>query len=312
MEILFHPLNFLSSPDQLRYIYEDKFSFMGNLMNFIVFVTVSIAVFSVIITCGCVSAPGEDPDDDTQRYAAVLELMAFQGDVSIRLNNLGNITAGLSDVLTEDNTDEKYVTGLFDECIENNPAVYTILYIDSSGIVRINNSGAVGNISGMDLLLQDSVREQTERRVPMMTNNFLLHDGTHASAFYYPVFNSEGTYRGFVSLTFTPYDLVESYADSINERTGFSSMVAQPDGLVIYDPDPEEVGQETFGNPEYENFPEIIAFAKLYSEKWSGTYQYSFYCTGFDEEIRKEAFWTTVSMWDNNWRVFVIRDLSDS
>ncbi|UUX93790.1 hypothetical protein [Methanoplanus endosymbiosus] len=282
---------------------------MGNMVNLLVFVISSLVVFSVIVTCGCVNPAGECPDDIADRNAALSELMAFQGDVSTDLKALGSITEDCGRKVAEDGGDERSVTEFFDKIVAENPAVYTVVYIDSSGTVKINNSGAGGNISGMNLLSQSSVREQTEIKVPMLTDSFILHDKTHASALYYPVFDSEGRYRGFVSLSFLPSELVRESAENLNLRTGFSAMAAQPGGLILYDPDPEEVGKETFGNPEYEDFPEILIFARLYSEEWSGSYEYSFYDTGFDKKIRKEAFWTTVDMWDNNWRVFVIRDL---
>ncbi|WP_048145621.1 cache domain-containing protein [Methanoplanus limicola] len=285
---------------------------MGNLMNLLVFAVATAAVFGVIVTCGCINSGEGCPGDIADRNTALSELIVFQGGVSNALHHLGRITAGCSAAVTGGGPDENTVTELFDEVMAENSAVYTVIYIDSSGTVRFNNSNASGNISGMNLLSQESVRKQTERRVPMLTDNFVLHDGTSASALYYPVFDSEGIYSGFVSLTFVPCELIKDSAEDIMNTSGLSSMVTEPGGLILYDPDPEEVGKETFDNSLYEDYPEILSFARSLSEDWSGIFEYSFYDTGFDREIRKEAFWTTVTMWDNKWRIFVIREISDS
>jgi hypothetical protein len=282
---------------------------MGNLL---IFAVATVMVFGVIVTCGCINSGEGFPGDIADRNTALLELMVFQGDVSAALHNLGGIAKGCSDAVSGDNPDENTVTELFDKVIAENSAVYTAVYIDSSGTVRFNNSNASGNVSGMNLLSQESVREQTERRVPMLTDNFILHDGTSASALYYPVFDSEGMYRGFVSLTFVPYELIKDSAEDIMNTSGLSAMVTEPGGLILYDPDPEEVGREIFDSSLYGDYPEILSFARSLSEDWSGIFEYDFYDTGFDREIRKEAFWTTTVMWDNNWRVFVIKEKSDS
>jgi hypothetical protein len=70
------------------------------------------------------------------------------------------------------------------------------------------------------------------------------------------------------------------------------------------------MGKETFHGSRYEDFPEILRFARQYSGYWSGYATCSFYETGFGKIVNKEAYWTTIGVHGNEWRLIIIRELS--
>ena len=127
---------------------------------------------------------------------------------------------------------------------------------------------------------QAVVRQVLETRQPLMSELFPLVQGGTAVVIEYPVFGSDGRFTGVVSTAFSPYDLVAPIAENATAGTAYSFMVAQPDGRALYDPEPQEVGKETFNETLYAEFPGIPGFARQYEWNSSGYATYSFYDTG--------------------------------
>jgi len=279
-------------------------------MNPAVPVIAAMAVAALVIAGGCVDTGGGD--EAGERASAVTELMALQGRVAVDLSSIGDIARDSAGAVAASDGAWPAVTAGFDEFAAGAPAIHRIVYLDETGTVRCNQTGPGPDLVGENLLFQESVAREIETAVPMMTGDFELTDGTCATALYYPVFDTEGVYRGFVSVAFVPAELIRPTAEEIMDRTGFSVMAAQPDGLILYDPDPEEIGQETFGNPMYADHPDILEFARTYAGEWSGRYVYTFSDTGFASTVTREAVWTTVPMWGEEWRVFVIRTVAEA
>ncbi|MGC9435133.1 MAG: hypothetical protein ACP5C4_03465 [Methanomicrobiales archaeon] len=266
-----------------------------------------VALACMAIAGGCV----DTGDGAAGRVSAMTELMTLQGGVAADLASLGDIAGDAADAVSETDGDWPAATADLDILGAGTPPIHRIVYIDETGTVRCNQTGPGPDLVGEHLTFQKSVADAIEEKVPVMTDDFELTDGTRATALYYPVFDAAGLYRGFVSVAFVPADLIRPHADGIRDRTGFSVMAAQPDGLILYDPDPEEIGTETFTNPMYEEYPQILAFARTCAGEWSGRDMYTFPDIGFESTVTQEAVWTTVPMWENEWRVFVMRTFAE-
>jgi len=189
------------------------------------------------------------------------------------------------------------------------PSCISAIAVDRNGTVAAAEPGDARVLVGENLGDQTVVKEVLEHKSPLMSNLFPLEQGGNASVIEYPVFSRDGCLIGAFSLAFSPYELVVPHAEASTEGTGYSIMVAQTDGRILYDPDPLEVGRETFNESLYTDFPEILEFAHHYSAEWSGHFTYSFYDTGFEKIVRKEAFWTTIGMHGTEWRLIIIRDI---
>lgn len=144
---------------------------------------------------------------------------------------------------------------------------------------------------------------------PLMSDLFLLPGAGSVAVIEYPSFSNGGAVIGGVGAAFSPERLVAPCAESALGDTPYSAMVAQTDGRILYDPDPEEVGKETFNETLYAEFPEILDFARQYAEKGSGYATYSFYDTGFGRVVDKEAFWTTIGAHGQEWRLIIINEI---
>src|SRR5690606_13604923 len=125
----------------------------------------------------------------------------------------------------------------------------------------------------------------------------------------HPVFSPDGTFTGVVSMAFSPYALVRPFTQREMDRNPYTWMVAQTDGRILYDPDPNEVGKETFNETIFAEFPEIIELVHLYSMIRTGYDTYSFYRTGSGNVVSKVIFCDTVGLHGTEWRILVISEV---
>jgi hypothetical protein len=79
----------------------------------------------------------------------------------------------------------------------------------------------------------------------------------------------------------------------------------QPNGLLIYDPDPTQVGKNIFTDPLYKSFDDLISFARTVALSTNGAGSYDFYAGGLEDKtlVKKVAVWDTVGLYGTEWRV---------
>ena len=277
----------------------------------------AVLISSVILAAGCLQTEQSpaSASDDTTAHAEMLQILnTLQGDINTRLIALDKTAAETAAELSE--------TGLDGSCACNFEPLTTLLYADPSGktVVTVGRDGTVLTglpatktemLIGKNIGNQTVVQELFTTRQALMSDLFLLEQGGCASVIEYPVFNEDEKLAGLVSLSFAPDEIIGQYAVSAVEGTPYTIMAAQTDGRVLYDADPEEIGKETFNESLYEDFPEILDFARHYAGNWSGYDTYAFYDTGFDRVVQKEAYWTTIGMHGTEWRLIIIRETGD-
>lgn len=278
----------------------------GNIPAATVFVV--LLAFCFALTTGCT-------DDEVTPYVPSEESLAFYELKTITANvsesfsvtlALAENTAG--DLAKIDHNRTQMNTVLMDSQ-ESLPWVDSAAFIDTSGVVIAIMPDSYSDLVGVDLSHQAIVQECLSNRSPVISDYMLLEEGEMGIVLEYPVFSEGGEFAGIVSFAIDPANVIEYALDGKKPGYMYSVMAAQPDGLILYDEDPEEIGSETFGNPEYEAYPSLIEFAEAYSSSPLGTYNYSFKATGSTEEVQKQAFWDTVEILDKEWRVMLIKEM---
>jgi len=189
------------------------------------------------------------------------------------------------------------------------PAILTVITYDVNGTVLSAEPDDAKVLLGQSINDQETVQQALTTKEPFMSDLFTLAQGGEAVVIVYPVFSTAGKFTGVISTAFSPCELIAPIAGDAAHGTPYTFMVAQPHGRILYDPDPEEVGKETFNETLYAEFPEIVDLARQYSGNRSGYDTYSFYSTGSSEVVRKETFWSTVGLFGAEWRVFVIGEV---
>lgn len=110
-------------------------------------------------------------------------------------------------------------------------------------------------------------------------------------------------------MVFVPEELITQVVEYEVQGTPHSFQVIEADALSLCDPDPDEIGRETFNETRYAEFPSIGGVARHTAANRSGYDTYSFYSTGFGRIVEKETFWSTAGLHGTEWRVMVIGEV---
>ncbi len=238
-------------------------------------------------------------------------------------NALGNVTGGIQSTL--DRLDSTLslasrtlgTTGISgagaDEVLSgvanSHPAIINVITYDQNGTVVAAEPDSAKILIGQNLRKYDIVKKTLATRQPQMSDLLSLAEGGDGAVLAHPVFSPGKQFLGVVSSGISPYALVTPIANQVMENTPYTYMVAQTNGRILYDPDPQEVGKETFNETLFADFPGIIELARHYSGNRTGYDTYSFYSSGFGKVVSKETFWDTVGLHGTEWRVLVISEV---
>jgi len=268
-----------------------------------------------VCACGCIGASGQEgvrtgaQADAVEQKEMLVLLDLLQGEIDGALLGLDAQVADTALNLTTTGISGADAEARLTGSLEADPSVTTAITIGRNGTCLAAVPDGIGSLVGEDLGERPVVKATFERKVPVMTDVVPLHEGGYAGIVQYPVFSADERLIGATSITFDLYLFLKGRIEPVLNGTPYTAMVAGTGGRVIYDPDPTEIGKETFNESLYEEFPEIQEFARSYADNRSGHATYSFYSTGFSRVVQKEAYWTTIGLHGTQWRLIIIREI---
>jgi len=180
--------------------------------------------------------------------------------------------------------------------------------------ITVNDTGIINNVepevyksvSGENLSDQKHLQRLYLQKVPVMSDVFLSVEGVPAVDIASPVFSPDGKFIGATTLLFNPELFFSKNTPKKSDGTPWHLMVMQKNGLIVYDPDYGQIGKNTFSDPLFKPFPDLIALAEKMSRERVGNSTYTFIdANGMN--VTKEAMWTTVGIRGNEWRLVLIR-----
>lgn len=120
-----------------------------------------------------------------------------------------------------------------------------------------------------------------------------------------PVYDAEGNYNGTLRVGINTWSLFSGLNEYLRNEYGYTLWVAQPDGLVIYDKDTEEIGKNLLTDSLYQGYTTKNA-AKMVVEHPSGNVSYFFYDATWVNLSQRNAVWDTVYPgYGMEWRMVV-------
>lgn len=278
-------------------------------MNFSRSVSFCLIISMILLASGCLQEKESLPDMEIKPYhGEMLEVLStMQGAVVQAIIRVGGATGDAAIRLGRSGISGDAADAILEGLAASDPsAVYTYAF-DRNGTILAAAPrpfrSLVGERAG------DLTGHEGSFDHPVMSGLSLVPDAGYVAVIEYPVYSEDGVVVGGTGIAFSPDRLVAPCAESALRNTPYTAMVAQTDGRILYDPDPEEVGKETFNETLSVEFPEILDFAHQYAEKRSGYSTYSFYDTGFSRVVDTEAFWTTIGAHGQEWRLIIINEI---
>ena len=145
------------------------------------------------------------------------------------------------------------------------------------------------------------VIELLKDKKPVLSDVYAAAEGINAVSAGYPIFSDTGELLGAVRMLIREELLLAPLA----ENWPYKIWIMQPNGLLIYDPDPKQVGKNIFTDPLFKPFSDLISFSKTVALSNNGAGSYEFYAQGLEDKtvVEKVAVWDTVSLYGTEWRL---------
>jgi hypothetical protein len=182
-------------------------------------------------------------------------LHKIQQSLQSKLNNLDSALKSTSSKLGKTGLSGQDARQPLDGLCNNYPFLNDCVAADATGKVTAAAPEAYRKFEGADLGTQD-IKKAT------FTVVFKAIEGIDAVSLMQPVLSAKGEYMGIVSALFKPQVLIASIAEPALKGTGIELSVAQLDGLIIYNSEGDEMGQNLITYSAYQPYKDLVELHK--------------------------------------------------
>jgi hypothetical protein len=202
---------------------------------------------------------------------------------------------------------EKILNGLY---TENSDIIIYSATADKNDILLAVQPSKYSSITGQDLKNQEQNMEMHKTMRPALSNLTPLVEGLSGVVMVSPVFDSNQQLIGSLTIAFQPYQLIHPIVKDSTKGV-YTIYAIQQDSTLIYDVTNEEQGKNIFTDEAYAGYTELQTFIHQVVDTRSGYGTYSY----FDDLVAsrplatKEAFWTTIGIYNADWHLVIAHNL---
>lgn len=181
--------------------------------------------------------------------------------------------------------------------------------IDPNGrMIVVEPSQTYGKYEGSDISQQAHIIKLLKDKKPVFSGVFPSVEGIKVIEIAYPVFSDKGEFRGAVGILVRQQALTGDVLEPLVRDIPCKAWVMQKDGLIVYDPDPDQIGRNIFTDKLFEPFEDLVSFSETVSMATDGAGSYDFYAKGLEDKtiVKKYAAWDTASLYGTQWRIIVM------
>ncbi|MFH1440538.1 MAG: cache domain-containing protein [Candidatus Omnitrophota bacterium] len=180
--------------------------------------------------------------------------------------------------------------------------------IDTAGKMIVVEPAEYSKYEGSDISKQTHIIDMLKNKKPVFSNAFHSVEGIEAVDFDYPIFSDKGDFLGAVSMLIKQDALSADIIMPLVQGMACKAWIMQKNGMIIYDPDPNQIGKNIFVDPFFQPFGDLVSFSGTVAMAKSGAGSYDFYVKGMEDQtvVKKYAVWDTVSLYGTQWRIIVM------
>lgn len=232
-----------------------------------------------------------------------LSLDRFVQDLQKSLNRIDGALAELVEQRKSNAEEKAQIRELLRSIINENTEVVSASYVDRTGIVRHIEPSDYRNLENADVSTRDHAITMLETRNPVFSSGFSSFEGFLAVDLAHPLLDDKGNYAGSISALVRPGLLIDPLLKTSATPPEYELWIMQTDGMIIFDPDREEIGRMLFSDPLYADYPSLLALGKTIAAEPAGKGSYIFLATGAKQKAIKNVVWQTVGLHGRQWRV---------
>ncbi len=180
--------------------------------------------------------------------------------------------------------------------------------IDTAGRMVIVAPQEYNTYEGADVSQQAHIVTFLKDKKPVLSGVFASVEGIEVVDFIYPIFSESGEFLGGVSMLVRQQALTGDIIAPLVRDVPCKAWVMQKDGLIVYDPDPNQIGRNIFTDELFRPFEDLVSFSETVARANDGAGSYDFYAKGLEDKtvVKKYAAWDTVSLYGTQWRIVVM------
>jgi branched-chain amino acid transport system substrate-binding protein len=268
---------------------------------------------AIVYGCVCLFIPTNDVQalENQGNHAAPAMLMKAAERLNTSLKALDLDMAETAKRMGTLDPTSPVVRELLQRIQAKHPFVVDACFVSPDGIMKIVEPAAYQHCEGSDISQQDQVIELHKTKQPIMSKSFLSVEGFQGVDIEYPILR-KSKLQGAVSALIRPDQFIGGIVSPLCQDALENIWVMQNDGIILYDPDPKQIGKNLFDDPLYQPFKELLQLGRSIASQNTGSGHYSFYETGTTKLVTKEAHWTTVSLHGMEWKVVSMKVLEQA
>ena len=148
-------------------------------------------------------------------------------------------------------------------------------------------------VKGENIGYQEHIKKLFATKRPVGMANIKTIEGFYAADFAVPVFDENGCLIGATTILINATKFLERIlAPYQPENAKIWAML--PNGFILYETDPSQIGLNAFEYPVFKQFPDLMALAERVRTDVSGYGTYEFYNDQHTQTVRKGIYWTTI------------------
>jgi hypothetical protein len=199
---------------------------------------------------------------------------------------------------------------LIDLYTQNSNIIVNAATSDKNDILVAVQPSNYSSIIGEDIANQEQNIEMHKTMRPALSNLIGLVEGFPGIVMVAPIFNTNGQFIGALSIVFLPYELIHPIV--VDSSQGIYTIYAlQSNGTLIYDAGAEQ-GKNIFTDADYQGYDSLQTFIHQVVDSQSGYGTYSYYDDLAQGRplVSKDAYWTTIGIYNTDWRLVIAETLS--
>ena len=176
-------------------------------------------------------------------------------------------------------------------------------FIDGKGFLRQIEPSEYKNLENADISKRDHVIAMLKTRMPFFSSGFPAFEGFLAVDLAHPLYDGRKKFVGSISAFIRPELLIDPLLNKSVMPAGYELWIMQPDGMIIYDQDKEEIGRMLFSDPLYAGYASLLDLGRKIAADPTGKGSYIFLAPGSQKKVIKNMVWQTVGLHGREWRV---------
>jgi hypothetical protein len=175
--------------------------------------------------------------------------------------------------------------------------------VDGKGILRQIEPSDYKNLENADVSMRDHVIAMLKTQNPVFSSGFSSFEGFLAVELGRPLYDDKKNFVGSINAFIRPELLIDPLLKKSVTPPDFELWIMQPDGLIIFDQDKEEIGRMLFSDPMYADYASLLDLGKKIASGPSGSGSYIFLAPASKQKVIKNIVWQTVRLHGREWRV---------